>query len=254
VTDLAHPAEPVVETDHLVLAHGFTQTGQSWSRFESLLTQRLPKVHTQAVDLPGHGSASELRCDLWACADHLTTEGGRATYVGYSLGGRVGLHAALAHPDLVEALVLIGATAGIDSADERRSRRDSDDHLADRIETIGVPRFIDEWLAKPLFSGLTGETAQRADRLRNSAAGLASSLRLAGTGTQQPLWEQLAEIEVPVLVIAGENDEKFRAIGERLAAALHVSALEIIPGAGHPVHLENPAATADTIANWHSRL
>jgi 2-succinyl-6-hydroxy-2,4-cyclohexadiene-1-carboxylate synthase len=254
VNDLQASPEPAAEPHNVVLAHGFTQTGRSWSRFESLLAQRLPTVRTHAVDLPGHGSSSELRCDLWSCADHLTTKGGRAIYVGYSLGGRIGLHAALAHPDLVQASVLIGATAGIDSADERRNRRDSDNELADRIETIGVTSFIDEWLAKPLFAGLTPETAQRAGRLRNTAEGLASSLRLAGTGTQQPLWERLAEIQIPVLVIAGENDKKFRTIGERLAELLPLSALEIIRGTGHPVHLEQPAATAIAIANWHLGL
>ena len=95
--------------------------------------------------------------------------GGTGTYVGYSMGGRVSLHAALAHPDAVERLVLIGATAGIDDPDERAARREADDRLADHIEAVGVPAFIDEWLANPLFAGLTEATALRSDRLRNTA-------------------------------------------------------------------------------------
>ena len=84
------------------------------------------------------------------------------------MGGRVALHAALAHPTEVRALVLIGATAGIDDPAERATRRVADEALADRIETIGVEAFVDEWLTNPLFEGLTADSALREDRLRNT--------------------------------------------------------------------------------------
>ena len=165
-----------------VFAHGFTQTGRSWENVERRLRAAIPDYRTTAVDLPGHGDAppSLATADLWRSADHLVERGGRGIYVGYSMGGRVALHAALAHPDAVEALVLIGATGGIDNPHERSKRRADDERLADRIEQIGVDDFLTEWLAKPLFVGLTNETAQLADRRRNTAAGLASSLRFLG--------------------------------------------------------------------------
>jgi len=241
-------------SDQFVFAHGFTQTARSWSDFEGLLTHLLPDITTLAVDLPGHGSAADLKGDLWASAAHLVSQGGRAIYVGYSMGGRVGLHAALAHPDRVESLVLIGATAGLDSQSERQQRRSADEALATRIESIGVAAFIDEWLANPLFAGLTEEQSQRADRLRNTSEGLAASLRSTGTGTQEPLWDMLAEIDIPVLVIAGERDDKFRAIGERLAVGLPRSIFEVVPDAGHSVHLEQPASTAQILSDWHVGL
>lgn len=91
----------------------------------------------------------------------LVRTGGLGTYIGYSMGGRVALHAALAHPDQVQRLVLVGATAGLDDPDEREARRTADERLADHIEVVGVQTFIDEWLENPLFEGLTDETAQR---------------------------------------------------------------------------------------------
>ena len=236
----------------LVLAHGFTQTARSWDRFRELL--RTHGVEdTVAVDLPGHGSASAIRTDLWGCAEHLVGVGGPGTYCGYSMGGRVALHAALASPRLVERLVLVGATAGLDDDGERASRRAADEQLAERIEAIGVPAFLDEWLAAPLFAGLSDEAAGREDRRRNTADGLASSLRLAGTGTQEPLWSRLGEIAVPVLVIVGADDAKFTEIGRRLTDALPDASMAIVEGSGHSVHLEQPERTAEVLADWLAR-
>lgn len=236
----------------LVFAHGFTQTARSWTPLARLLAERLPGIETLAVDLPGHGDApGRADANLWASARGLVAAGRAATYVGYSMGGRVALHAALAAPLRVRALVLIGATAGIDDLAERRARRRADDRLADRIERIGVAAFLDEWLANPLFAGLDESAAGRDDRLRNTATGLAASLRATGTGTQIPLWDRLGDITVPVLVIVGADDAKFTALGERLVGGLPDAELAVVPGAGHSVHLEAPAATADAIAGWY---
>jgi 2-succinyl-6-hydroxy-2,4-cyclohexadiene-1-carboxylate synthase len=166
------------------------------------------------------------------------------------MGGRVALHAALAHPDRVERLVLVGATAGIDDIDERAERRSNDDRLADRIAAIGVEAFVDEWLTNPLFAGLDERSAGRDDRLRNTVDGLASSLRTCGTGSQDPLWSRLGEIACPTLVLVGERDAKFIALGERLVGALPESRLVVIPDSGHSVHLEQPDATASELANF----
>ena len=237
-----------------VFAHGFTQTARSWTHFERLLHTRLPDVDTLAIDLPGHGDAPPpADADLWASAEYLVSHGGVGTYVGYSMGGRVALHSALVAPDPVRRLVLIGATAGIDDADERHARRGADERLADHIEAVGVPAFIDEWLANPLFAGLTAATALRADRLRNTAAGLSASLRATGTGTQTPLWDRLGEIECPVLVLVGEHDAKFTELGHRLVDALPTGELVVVPGAGHSVHLEQPEATAAALTAWLDR-
>ena len=235
----------------VVLAHGFTQTARSWADFEALLAERLDDVETVTVDLPGHGDCTAPPdADLWATADHLVAVGASAHYVGYSMGGRVALHAALRSPDRVRSLVLIGATAGIDDDVERAARRAADERLAERIEAIGVEAFVDEWLANPLFAGLDTGSSLRDDRLRNTATGLAASLRSTGTGTQEPLWDRLGQIAQPVLVLAGEHDAKFRALGERLAAGLPHATFRVIAGAGHTVHLEQPAATAHAVADW----
>jgi len=228
----------------LALVHGFTQTGRSWARVAALLGE--PDVRTP--DLPGHGDRSDRPMGLWAGARAIGLECGAGDYVGYSAGGRHLLHLALARPDLVRRMVLLGATAGIDDPHERAARVAADEALAQRIEAVGVAAFVDDWLAQPLFVGLPDEG--REDRLRNTAAGLAASLRLAGTGAQVPLWDRLPEITCPVLVLAGERDEKFTALGRRLAAGLPHAELDVVAGAGHAAHLEAPDAFADRVRRW----
>lgn len=224
--------------------HGFTQTGRSWDRIAAGLAGH----DVVQPDLPGHGRRADERADLWRCADRLALECGLATYVGYSMGARVALHLALAHPALVTGLVLLGATAGIDDEHERAARRAADDVLADRLEEVGTSVFLEEWLGQRLFAGLP-EDARGARS--TDAAGLASSLRLAGTGTQEPLWDRLPVLAMPVLVLAGERDEKFRALAGRLAAAVGDNAeVALVPGAGHAAHLERPDAFLDVLRPW----
>lgn len=234
----------------LILVHGFTQTAESW---RPVLDRLPPEWDVRAVDAPGHGSAADVRTDLWGAADHVVTVGGSGTYVGYSMGARIALHAALARPDAVRRLVVISGTAGIDDPAERATRRAADEARADRIECDGVGAFLDHWLSLPLFATLPHDVAGLDERRRNTAVGLASSLRLAGTGTQSPLWDRLGEVTVPVLVVAGALDPKFVAVAERLHARLPDSTLAVIPAAGHTVHLECPAAFTEALTTWLAR-
>lgn len=234
-------------TDRMVFVHGFTQTGRSWLPVASAFARNHEVL---LVDAPGHGGSSEVRADLRLTADLLGATTGEATYVGYSMGGRICLHLALTHPHLVKRLVLVSATAGIGDAAMRAERRDADDALAASIEAGGVHDFLQRWLSQPLFADTPVSEAERTDRLRNTADGLASSLRMAGTGTQDPLWARLREITMPVLILAGERDTKFVDIGRQLAAGIPRSTFAMVPGAGHAAALEQPTATSAIIADW----
>ncbi len=142
---------------------------------------------------------------------------------------------------MVGGVVLLGVNPGIEDAEERSARRAGDDALADTIERDGVDAFLEAWLAQPLFAPLPRDAADVEDRRRNSAAGLASSLRLAGTGAQDVLWDRARGLGVPLLVLAGGRDAKFVAIGRASPARSGPTAtFEIIPDAGHAAHLEQP--------------
>jgi 2-succinyl-6-hydroxy-2,4-cyclohexadiene-1-carboxylate synthase len=230
----------------IVLLHGFTQTRQSWRRTATALQSRYRAI---TPDLPGHGQAADRTPSFDAVTAYL-----RAlapihpfTLVGYSMGGRIALHAAFDLP--LDRLILIGASPGIQDAKEREQRRAADTALATKIEAIGVEAFAREWGSLPLWDGQPErvKAAAYADRLRNTPHGLAQALRGFGTGVMEPLWDRLPELTIPVTLITGERDEKFRALAqqmlERLPNAQHVT----IPGTGHAPQLERPDLIAQEI-------
>jgi 2-succinyl-6-hydroxy-2,4-cyclohexadiene-1-carboxylate synthase len=235
----------------IVFVHGFTQTGRSWIPVAEHFAKH---YEVMLVDAPGHGGSTNVRADLRRAADLLSMVGGEAHYVGYSMGGRIVLHLALAYPHLARQLVLLSTTAGIADDEERNERIRSDDALATSIETDGLDAFLDRWLAMPMFAGIPADAADLDDRKRNTAAGLANSLRLAGTGTQTPLWERLPEIGNPTLILAGERDPKFVALGKQMSMRIGEDAtFALVHDAGHAVHIERPVQVITRIEGFLDR-
>ena len=231
--------------ERLVFIHGFTQTRHTWQDVAKNLSSQFEVV---LVDAPNHGDSSDISLNLETGANAIVEVGQSATYVGYSMGARLCLTAALAHPQQVKRLVLISGTAGIENKDERLARVVSDEELAIQIEQNGVANFIDLWLALPIFSGLTTLNNQREIRLCNTATALASSLRLCGAGKQQPTWSRLKDLTMPVLIVAGKNDKKFVELALRLTTAIGDNAnLQIIEKSGHTPHLEQPQRFLDVV-------
>lgn len=229
----------------VVLVHGFTQNRRCWGAFADRLAEHHQVV---LVDAPGHGASHHDDADLGEAGRLLLEVGGEAAYVGYSMGGRMVLHAALEQPGLVTSMVLIGATPGIVDAEQRADRRAADTERADALERDGVSTFLDHWLDLPLFTGITESQQFRSERESNRSAGLASSLRRCGTGAQEPLWNRLAELAMPVTLIVGERDDKFRVVADRMAGQMQAT-VGIVHGVGHAAHLEDPDATAALVSS-----
>ena len=207
----------------MVAVHGFTQTGRLWGPFGERLAASRTVV---AVDLPGHAGSDRVRADLPATAE-LVTEAARGTVgdapcdvLGYSLGARVALHVVTGTDLDVRSVICIGGTGGIEDIAARERRRRRDETLAEDLEATGdVDGFLARWLAGPLFARLSAtDAAGGAERHRNTAAGLASSLRLCGAGTHEPLWDRLPEVASPLLALAGADDTRFASHALRLAA------------------------------------
>lgn len=232
----------------LVLVHGFTQTRRCWGP----LVDDLATDHELVlVDAPGHGRSSEVLAGLRGGARLIADQGGEATYLGYSMGGRHLLHLALANPELVRGLVLLGATAGIDDPAARSERMEADRRTAARLRELGLLDFLQEWVAQPMFAGIPAERQFLVERMENTVDGLEASLLQAGAGSQDPSWDRLHRLDMPVLVLAGEQDAKYVDLGRRLRSSIGDNAtFAVVPGAGHAAHLEQPEAFLAVLRPW----
>lgn len=240
-----------------MLLHGFTQTSRLWGPFGDALSQSRTLI---GIDLPGHAGSDAVRADLVETAasvaeavkDHVGAD--PCELLGYSLGARVALHVLVGTDLALSKAVVIGATGGIEDPSQRAERRQADEATADALEASGdVDAFIDTWVASPMFSRLA-DAADATERRRNSASGLASSLRLAGTGTQEPLWERIRDIDVPLLTLAGSDDNRFGAHALRLAQTAAHGVASLVPGGGHAVHLAQPDAVVRVVHHWLSTV
>jgi 2-succinyl-6-hydroxy-2,4-cyclohexadiene-1-carboxylate synthase len=171
---------------------------------------------------------------------------------GYSMGGRLALHAALRRPHALRALILVGASAGIEDEAAREERRSADERLAGWMESHSIEEIVQAWEALPVFATQSRELreALRPGRLSHDPAELASLLRTAGQGALAPVWERLGEIGCPTLVVAGEADDAYVQAAYRMAGALPAGVARLIPGAGHAPHLEQPDAFAATLLEF----
>jgi 2-succinyl-6-hydroxy-2,4-cyclohexadiene-1-carboxylate synthase len=247
----------------LLLLHGFTGSAGSWRA----LQQALPSFRTIAVDVIGHGASDSpddasrytmagFIADLAALLDALGIE--KTALLGYSMGGRIALRFALAHPERLSALVLESASPGIADAEERRARVRSDVELADRMERDGLEAFVDYWQSIPLWESqkrLPEEqrAALRRQRLTNSVRGLANSLRCMGAGADEDVTPRLGELGMPSLLIAGALDVRYAEVVRRMAAATPNAEALVVEGAGHAVHFERPEVFNDSVGAFLRR-
>ena len=242
----------------LLLLHGFTGSHQSWQTLRATLPGSRRMI---AVDLLGHGQtdapedparyamargAADLLDLMTACGIH------RFDLLGYSMGGRLALYIALAHPDRVRQLVLESASPGLSEPAARRARVDADEALADSIERDGIEPFVDRWEVLPLFAGQRRlpaaiQAAVRDQRLANQPRGLANSLRGMGTGRQPSLWARLGDVQAPTLLLAGRNDAKFVGLAQAMEPPMPQARVHVIPDAGHTIHLEQPELYAKVV-------
>ena len=222
-----------------VLLHGFAGTPRHWDRVLGFGVDGLTLALSDADPLTPDGVAG-----LAAAAAP-----GRFTLAGYSMGGRLALHAALAMPERVERLVLISASAGIEDAAARIRRREADEALATQIAGHDIEWFVERWRALSLFAQdpawIVEDVAR--DERRCTPAALASCLREFGPGAMAPMWDRLGELAMPVTVLAGERDEQYVAAGRRLAEAIADAELQVVADAGHRLALEAPHAIATAL-------
>ncbi|MEO0741339.1 MAG: alpha/beta fold hydrolase [Bacteroidota bacterium] len=240
----------------VIYVHGWLGTHADWAPVQTLLPG-------WTVDLPGHGASLSLPSGTYslsgtadALVDALDAAAlERPVLVGYSMGGRVAMTAALRHPGRFRALVVESASPGLSSDAERAARHALDDARAAHVER-DFAGFLASWYQLPLFASLALEPgrveATIAERLRGDPGELARALRGLSVAHQPSYWDRLGALP-PTLALAGARDEKYVHIVQLMARASTVTA-RIVSAAGHNVHRERSAAFVDAVVSWFETL
>jgi 2-succinyl-6-hydroxy-2,4-cyclohexadiene-1-carboxylate synthase len=234
---------------------GFLQRGDAWRPVAELLPERYPSTLLDHAEHSFEGRLREIAEHARAAA---APAGGapdgaeRPVLVGYSLGGRLALRAAVRSPESFGAVVLVGSTAGIEEGPLRSTRAEADEKLASWIEAMPIEDIVSLWERQPLFADQSESLveAQRAGRLSHEPRSLALLLRTAGQGALQPVWHELHTFELPLLAIAGARDEGYTAAAKRIAATAPRARAAIVEDAGHAAHLQQPQRVADLITEF----
>ena len=226
--------------------HGFLGAASDWSAVAEKLQDRffcvLPELSSLFTGKSSQtfDSVSEELLDLLTKLNLTPT-----VLVGYSMGARIALTFASAHTEHCRALVLESGNPGIEDDNERQSRFRTDQKLAQRLVRTGTKSFLNEWYAQPLFESLLRRPELveplKAARESLSPKMIARMLVELSIGTQPPLWSKLSQLELPMLLVAGERDKKYQAILSEVHGLCKNSSLVVIKDAGHNTHLEQPA-------------
>jgi 2-succinyl-6-hydroxy-2,4-cyclohexadiene-1-carboxylate synthase len=226
----------------VVFVPGFMQRGDAWRPVADRIET---SYRSNCLDHRGATFTARLEEVVAAVAPG-------TALVGYSMGGRVALHTALRAPRSLSALVLVGASAGIEDDSLRADRRAADERLAGWMEGRSIEEIVESWERLPVFASQARELreALRPGRLSHDPAELASLLRTAGQGALPPVWDRLGEVACPALVVAGEADDAYVEAAHRMAALLPRGSVRFIADAGHAPQLEQPDAFARTLVDF----
>ncbi len=213
---------------HVLCLHGLADTLEIWSRVAALLAARGQvilvdqRAHGESDAPPGPYRREDLAADVCAVLDWCQVA--RAILVGHSLGGIVAMTAALAAPERVAGLVLVGTASQCSPRVAGWYER-----IARAAETDGIPGFL---------RAIYGEGARR--RLRGDAQGLAHVTRALESLADDPLTSRLAAVRCPVAVLVGAKDPMGQGPSVVVSWALPHATLEVIPERGHWLHVEAP--------------
>ncbi|KAL7171373.1 hypothetical protein ACSBR2_036094 [Camellia fascicularis] len=269
---------PSNENNVLVFLHGFLGTGEDWIPIMKAISGSARCI---AVDLPGHGrskmqnygireASQERSLSIEVVADILqkliqNSTPGKVTLVGYSMGARIALYMALRCTSKVEGAVIVSGNPGLKDLSVRKIRRAKDDSRACSLISHGLELFLDAWYAGELWNSLRDHPHFKqivASRLQQvDIHTLAKVLSDSSIGRQLPLWEDLRHCKVPLLLVVGEKDDKFKRIAKEMFHEVNHGARSIddkeeiceiveVPSCGHAVHLENPLPLINAIRRF----
>ena len=230
--------------------HGNFQTVKVWQPLEERMKAGFTDLEMITEDLYAKQFQS---FDDWTedfCGRvEVHANGEKSILLGYSLGGRLALHACLSRPDLWKSAIVVGADPGLESEEEKKLQLHRDRNWAERLKREPLEKLVDEWDAQPVFCGIENQAPRNLGEMDPDR--LSQHVEVFSKGLQQNLAPKLAELKnLPILFVSGEKDQKYLGIGERLAKSSSVINVQVIADAGHRVPWENPESFVQVLIDF----
>ena len=234
----------------LFCIHGNFQTPSVWKPLAMNLKARNVNLDVMPVNLENYSFDG---FDRWVddfCNSVENKEVQEKYFLlGYSLGGRLALHASLKNPNLWQAVIVVGADPGLESEEDKRLQLDRDRNWAERLKREPLEKLVDEWDAQSVFCGFENQAPRNLGEMDPDR--LSKQFEFFSKGLQQNLAPKLAELKrPPVLFVSGEKDQKYQGIGEKLAKSSSVVRAQVVPDAGHRVPWENPESFVQVLIDF----
>ena len=230
--------------------HGNFQTAKVWQPLEERMKAGFSDLEMITEDLCAKQfqSFDDWTEDFCGRVD-AQANGEKSILLGYSLGGRLALHACLSRPDLWKSAIVVGADPGLESEEEKKLQLDRDRNWAERLKREPLEKLVDEWDAQSVFCGIENQAPRNLGEMDPDR--LSHQFEVFSKGIQQNLAPKLAELKnLPILFVSGEKDQKYQGIGEKLAKSSSVINAQVIADAGHRVPWENPESFVQVLIDF----
>jgi 2-succinyl-6-hydroxy-2,4-cyclohexadiene-1-carboxylate synthase len=213
--------------DGVIALHGFLGLPADWDllRMDGVTTYPINNLSWKNL----HDWARQFNVEVKPDASQIL--------MGYSLGGRLALHALLQNPHLWKASILISVHPGLDNPSDLSLRLENDLQWADRFLNEDWDSLIQAWNSREVFSG--GQFAFQRKEGDFRRVDLANHLINGSLGSQEDLRESIGLLDMPILWMVGQNDKKFVSIARTLRFKHPLSKVVVVPGVGHRLPWEN---------------
>lgn len=216
---------------HRVVAiHGFLGLAADWESFTDF----------EAFDLwPGvlHFANAENAFQAWTDRFNARVGSDRPVLIGYSLGARLAMHAAIAAPEKFSGVVFVSGHPGLTDAKERSARLERDAEWAERFRHEDWKSVVGAWNAQAVLKPAAGSHALDRREADFDREVLALAMTRWSLGRQDDLRSDLRALEIPVLFLTGGDDKKFTSVIEDLGTP---ERHQVISGAGHRLPWDRP--------------
>ncbi len=245
---------------YLLMLHGFMGSGNAFSHLIAPLSEFCNPL---TIDLAGHGKtetpADESLFTTERQINQVLSILNRISFdnlflYGYSMGGRLAFQLAGNHPEYFKGAIIESAHCGIQDEDERDQRRELDFKRAEKIRT-DFKNFLDEWLKMPLFTTDKDDHSEHYFNImkEQNPKLLSVSLQQFGAGVMPSVCEKLKQIDLPVHLIAGENDKKYVKLLSSTSELNQNFTFHKAPDSGHRVHIDRPKVLLSLIKSTISK-